>query len=259
MPQAYFTSVGAGRYRASEHTSGAWDPREQHISPALGLMIHEVERDRDRRRDDQLMISRLSYDILGTVPVGEVTIEVRVIRAGRTIELVEAVLSHEGRSAVLLRAWLLQRQDTARVEGTPLPRIPDRHQLQPWSPTEVWPGGFIASADAHRQQHEPGQAAFWVRPRVELIEGEQVSGIARAAGLIDIANGMTVRQSPQDVAFPNVDLTAHFFAEPRGDWLGFDTAVSFGADGVGLTHSILHDETGPIGSMSQILTVRPKG
>lgn len=259
MPEAYFTPLGRARYRASEHTSGAWDPREQHISPAFGLMIHEVEQHRDRRRDDGLILGRLSYDILGTVPVGEMTIEVRVVRPGRTIELVEATLSHDGRTAVLLRGWLLQRQNSGRVAGSSLPPIPTRAEMEAWSPTEVWPGGFIASADAHRRQHEPGHAVYWVRPRVELIEGEQVSGLARAAGLIDIANGMTVRKSPQEVAFPNVDLTAHFFAEPRGEWIGFDTTVSFGADGVGLTHSILHDENGPIGSMSQVLTVRPKG
>jgi hypothetical protein len=39
--------------------------------------------------------------------------------------------------------------------------------------------------------------------------------------------------------------------------VGFDTAVSIGPSGIGLTHSIIHDETGPIGAVSQSLTVRP--
>jgi len=180
------------------------------------------------------------------------------VRPGRTIELVEGSLSHAGRVTVLLRAWLMQRGQTRDVAGSPHPRIPPRERMTEWSPSEVWPGGFIASAQAYREQLEPGRAAYWVRPRVALIAGEQVSGLARAAGLLDIANGMTVRANPAEVAFPNIDLTAHLFDEPRGDWLGFDTSVSFGGDGVGLTHSILHDESGPIGSMSQVLTVRPR-
>jgi hypothetical protein len=130
--------------------------------------------------------------------------------------------------------------------------------MQAWSPSSVWPGGFIASAEAYRLEREPGRAAYWVRPKVELIDGEPVSALARAAGLIDIANGMTVRASPDEVLFPNIDVTAHFFNQPTGDWLGFDTFVSFGSGGVGLTHSVLHDEDGPIGVLSQVLTVRPR-
>jgi hypothetical protein len=66
-----------------------------------------------------------------------------------------------------------------------------------------------------------------------------------------------VRRDPRSVAFPNVDLTAHLFREPRGGWLGFDTTVSFGADGLGLTSSVVHDEVGPVGTSAQLLTVRP--
>jgi len=68
---------------------------------------------------------------------------------------------------------------------------------------------------------------------------------------------LTVRAHPDEVAFPNVDLTAHLFDQPQGEWLGFDTTVTFGADGVGLTSSVLHDHRGPVGTLAQILTIRP--
>lgn len=68
---------------------------------------------------------------------------------------------------------------------------------------------------------------------------------------------MTVRADPRTVAFPNVDLTAHFFTAPAGGWVGFDTTVSFGPDGLGVTNSVLHDERGPVGTLAQLLTVRP--
>jgi hypothetical protein len=97
----------------------------------------------------------------------------------------------------------------------------------------------------------------WVRTGQPLVAGEEASRFAAVVGLLDIANGMTVRAAPGEVAFPNVDLTAHFFAQPAPGWLGLDTTVSFGADGVGLTASVLHDETGPIGTSAQCLTVRP--
>lgn len=254
---AYFERLGARRFRATGHTGGAWDLETQHIAPALGLLAHVVERDRDGRRRDGLVLSRLSYDILGTVPIADVDVEVAVVRPGRTIELVEAVLAHDGRPAVRLRAWLMEQRDTPSLRGTGHERIPGPDEMERWDPTTVWRGGFIATAEVRRRQVEPGRASYWVRTTQPLLAGEEVSRLAAVAGLLDIANGMSVRAAPDEVAFPNVDLTAHFFAPPAAGWLGFDTAVSFGANGVGLTTSVIHDEGGPIGTSSQCLTVRP--
>ena len=254
---AYFERIGDNTFRPTHHVSGAWSLEEQHIAPAMGLLAHVVETNRDARRSDGLVLGRLSYDILGTVPVEEVETSVRVIRPGRTIELVEATLGHGGRTAVLLRAWLMQSTDTSELEATSFPVLPPPEATEPWDPKTVWPGGFIASAEVRREQTEPGRAHFWVRTPLPLIEGEEVSRLASAAGLFDIANGMTVRADPKTVAFPNVDLTAHLFAEPRGEWVGFDTTVSFGREGHGLTSSVIHDVHGPIGTLSQILTIRP--
>ena len=253
----YFERLADRRYRATDEVSGAWDVRHQHIAPALGLLVHAVEQDRDGRRTDGLVVGRLSFDILGTVPVDVVEIDVRVLRAGRSIELVEARLAHAGRDVVVLRAWLMQASDTTPLSGTPLAPMPPPETLAPWDPTSVWPGGFIASAEVRREQEEPGRARFWVRSRTTLLDDEPVSDLARLAGLLDIANGMTVRVTPADVAFPNIDLTAHLFEQPRGEWIGFDTSVSFGGGGLGLTSSVLHDQRGPVGTLAQSLTVRP--
>jgi acyl-CoA thioesterase len=254
---AYFERLGTRTFRATEHTGGAWEDGTQHIAPALGLLAHAVELDRDARRDDGLVLTRLSYDILGTVPVAEVDIGVEVVRPGRTIELVEAVLAHAGRPVVRMRAWLMRQRDTSAVAGTGHTPLPPPDDLDPWDPTTVWKGGFIATAEVRRRQLEPGRAAVWVRVSQPILDGEEVSRTAAVAGLLDIANGMTVRAAPQDVAFPNIDLTAHLVRPPVDGWLGLDTTVTFADDGIGLTTSVVHDERGPIGTSSQCLTVRP--
>lgn len=255
---AYFQRLGEHRFRATEHTGGAWDLRTQHIAPALGLMAHVVETDRDRRRTDGLVVSRLSYDILGTVPIAEVEVGVRVVRAGRTIELVEAELGHDGRVGVRLRAWLQEPRDTAALAGTTHEGLPKPDDTPPWDATSVWPGGFIGSVEVRRHQQEAGRGTFWVRTGVPLVADEGVSPLSRTAGLLDIANGMTVRAEPGEVLFPNIDLTAHFFEQPQGEWVGFDTRVSFGTGGLGLTASVVHDVRGPVGTSAQSLTVRPR-
>jgi acyl-CoA thioesterase len=254
---AYFWRTGPHTFRATDHVGGAWHEGTQHIAPALGLLVHTVQSDLRMRRTDDLVVSRLSYDILGTVPVTEVETRVEVVRPGRTIELVDAELRHEDRAVVRLRAWLLARHGTAELASTGLRPIPPPESMAPWDPTTVWSGGFIASAEVRRQQSEPGRATYWVRTSEPLLEDETVSRVATVAGLLDIANGMTVRLDPRAVTYPNVDLTAHLFAEPQGEWVGFDTAVSVGPSGLGLTSSVIHDIDGPVGTVAQMLTVRP--
>jgi hypothetical protein len=252
----YFKRLDERRFLATEEVSGAWETTQQHIGPALGLLVHAVAGDRDRRRTDRLEMGRLSFDILGTVPVDVVEVAVRVVRPGRTIELVEAALRHADRDVVRLRAWFLRADDNRSLAGTPLPPMPPPAELAPWDPTTVWPGGFIASAEVRRDEVAPGRARFWVRSRAALLDGEPVSDLARFAGILDIANGMSVRADPSEVAFPTVDLSAQFFVEPWCEWAGFDTSVSFGAGGLGLTSSVIHDQRGPVGTLAQSLTVR---
>lgn len=254
--EVYFERTDTGAFVPSEHVAGAWDIKDQHIAPALGLLLHEVELDRDRRRSDRLEVARISYDILGTVPVEEFEIKTELTRPGRTVELVEAKMIHAGRTVVILRAWLLATRDTSGLAGSGYPPMPAPDTLEAWDPTTVWPGGFIRSAEVRRDLLFAGRARFWVRTPVRLLD-EPVSPTARMAGLFDISNGMAILVDPGEATFPNVDLTAHLFRDPREGWLGFDTTVSFGPSGLGLTQTILHDETGPFGSIAQALTVRP--
>ncbi|MDL9938831.1 thioesterase family protein [Gordonia sp. ABSL1-1] len=254
---AYFKRVDGRSFLPTEHVSGAWDINTQHIAPALGLLAHVVESDfHDRRPDDTLLLGRLSFDILGTLPMDVFDIEVAVVRPGRTIELVEATLSHAGRAGVRLRAWFIQATDTPVGAGSGWAPLPAPETMPGWDATTMWPGGFIASVQVHRDHEQPGRARFWVRTDEAILDDEEISPLARAAGLFDIANGMAVRVHPQDANFPNIDLTAHLFRHPDGDGVGFDTTVSFGPQGIGVTASVLHDATGPFGTLAQSLTIR---
>ena len=254
---AYFERLGHGRFRLTAHASGAWDESTQHIGPALGLLVHAVELDLTARREDPMVVSRLSYELLGVVPMDVVDVRVEVIRPGRTIELVEVTYGHGDRTGIRVRAWLQQPRDTAAIAGQGFGRIPPREQMEPWDPTSVWRGGYLASAEVRRISDGPGRSRYWVRTDVPLLAGEEVSTLARMAGLFDIANGMAIRADPKAVHFPNIDLVAHLVRQPEGEWLGFDTRVTFGPGGLGLTSSVIHAEAGAVGTVAQSLTVRP--
>jgi hypothetical protein len=96
----------------------------------------------------------------------------------------------------------------------------------------------------------------WLRTDKTLVEDEKASDLARFVGLVDTANGIAVRVPPSSWMFPNTDLSIHLYRLPQGQWVGLDTQVIFGRDGVGLTSSTLFDESGPVGRAEQILTVR---
>lgn len=253
----YFRRLSATEFEPTEHVGGAWNPAEQHVAPVLGLLAHIVEIDHAARRPDApLTLARVNFDILGVIPMAAFEVATRVVRAGRTIELVEATLSQDGRAALTLRAWMLQTSDTDDIAGSALAVMPPRAELDPWEADAGWLGGAIRSVEFRHRGFGPGRAQVWLRPRVPLLADEQISARARLIGALDFANGIAIRVSPTEVLYPNVDLTASVFREPVSEWIGLDTSVSFGPDGVGLTESVLSDESGPLGTSSQTLTLR---
>lgn len=227
------------------------------MAPVSGLLVRAIEQCEPR---DDLIVSRVAFDILGVIPGGEIEVSARIIRPGRTIELVEAEMSAAGRVVVRATAWRLAASDTSAIAGGGVDPLPGPEQGLPWSGSTVWQGGYIRSLDFRvLPGWQPGRGRAWIRTDVDLVDGEPSSELARYIGLIDTANGIAVRADPATVLFPNTDLTVHLIRTPVGRWVGLDTTVTFGPDGVGLTASVLHDVAGPVGRAAQTLTLRPLG
>ncbi|WP_040796747.1 thioesterase family protein [Nocardia higoensis] len=256
---AYFRRVGPQRFVPTAHATGAWTADEQHFSPVAGLLVHEIQRMRTAEQRPAMAMSRITFDILGRVPVGEFEIEARVVRPGRTIELVEATAFAAGRAAVTARVWLMTPGDTASVAGGAPEPLPAPETQPRWAMDSLWPGGFIASLDVRTVgEYLPGRAAAWVRTDLDLVEGERADAVTSYLALVDTANGIAAREKPSDWMFPNLDLSIHLHRQPEGRWVGLDTSVVFGGTGQGLTTTVLHDLAGPVGYAQQILTVRPQ-
>jgi len=257
-PTSYFERIGPGRYRPTPYAGGAWTADELHMAPVAGAIIDAIDAFIGSRPSTSLGLARVSFDILGKLPATEFDVDVRVVRPGRTIELLEATMTANGRPTIQARAWLLAQQDTSTVAGGLPDRLPDPEGLTGGILTHVWPGGYISSLDVrHCGEPSPGRSQTWVSTDINLLADRPTSDLARFVGLIDTANGVAVRQSPAEWMFPNVDLTVHLYRQPRGRWVGLDTTVTFGTDGHGLTSTVLHDLDGPVGRAEQILTVRP--
>lgn len=256
---SYYEPIDEHRYKPTSHASGAWDSDEQHFSPLGGLIVHAIDRHLGTRPHTGLVLSRISFDILGRLALDECEIRVETIRPGRTIELIEAVVLIAGLPVVRARAWLLATVDTATVAGGAGERLTPPQALTPWPMASLWPGGYIASLDVRPlAPPQPGRTTAWVSTHLDLVAGQTSSPLASYIALVDTANGIAVRQPPTAWMFPNVDLTIHLHRQPEDGWTGLDTTVTFGPTGQGVTHTVLHDLAGPVGYAQQILTVRPQ-
>lgn len=253
VPDAFYVRLADGRLASTLHSQGAWQAGEQHLAAASAMVLAEVE----RRLPSDKLVSRVSFDVLGVIHSGEFSIEVDVVRPGRTIELIEACMRHGGRVSIRARVWRLAASDTASVAGTEWAPLPPPASMPRFAFAEVWAGGYIAAIEARQEAAaRPGRGRSWLRTGHPLVAGEADPPTAGFVKLVDAANGLVVRADPNQVFFANVDLTLHFLRRPRAGWVGFDTRVGFGATGLGETFSVLSDCDGPVGTAAQSLTVR---
>lgn len=264
---SYYRRVSENVFEPTRHVQGAWRDTEQHMGPASGLLAYALETVHPR---EDLQLCRISYEILGVIGATTSTVEVEVLRPGRSIELLEARMIIEGRTAIRATGWRLATSDTSEVAGGAPEPMPGPQQWPVWDVSRKWGGGYIESVDFRIDPaSEPGRARGWLRTPITLVEGEQTSDLVAFTTLVDTANGVGARQHPRDWAYPNVDLTIHYFRTPRFDgsdsdgndleqrWVGMDVTSSWGPDGIGLTSSTLYDPSGAVGRAEQILTLRP--
>lgn len=254
----FYEDLSNHRYRSTIHAQGAWNPHEQHMAVATGIMAHELEVFQPR---EDMRMARISLDILGIIHGGEFEVQTRMIRPGKTIELIEAEMISHGRTAIIARAWRLKTGDS-----TPVAALEDEHLEHPENLAEfdglrVWPGGYIQSLEVRQDKnHRPGKGIVWLRNPYKMVSTDtHTDDLVRILGMVDTANGVAprVEPGPESWMFPNVDLQIHMHRRPVGEWLGLEVKQQYGTDGIGLTSTILHDVHGPFGRSEQILTVRP--
>lgn len=255
---AFYRRIQHHLYAPTIHVQGAWRDDEQHMAPVGGLLTHAIDLHEPR---EGMQLARISFDILGMIPARPSEVTVRTTRPGRSIELVEATMSVDGRDVVRAHAWRLAAHDSSPVAGVEFEPMPGPDEFPEWHGADLWPGGYIRGVEFRADPaRRPGRTRTWIRSPHALVEGEAASPTAGLIRLVDTANGIAVRVSPQEWMFPNIDLTIHLFREPSragAGWVGFDTKVTMGSTGMGLTSTTLHDELGPVGRAEQILTVRP--
>jgi hypothetical protein len=243
----------------TERSRGPWDPNAQHGGAPAALLARSLEREAG-----ELAVVRMTLELLKPVPLERLTVATRLVRPGRRAQLIEATLEAAGTAVCRVLGLALARNPGAApavpLADEPLPP-PDGVDPSPSPPGQrpMFGGDGVELRFVKGQFAEPGPAAAWVRFRVPLVEGEELTPLQRAAAAADFGNGVSAALDWTEHVFINPDLTIYLARPPRGEWVGLDSRTVVEPDGIGLSESVLHDAEGPIGTATQALIVGPRG
>ncbi|WP_419997042.1 thioesterase family protein [Streptomyces boninensis] len=259
--EAFYERVAEDRFLSSPYTTGPWDPGAQHAGPPAALLALAAEE--RAGRVGEMRVARATYEIQRPVPVAPLTVTTRILREGRSVQLVEATLSpDDGRE--VMRVTMLRVRDSpdSAPAVQPGPEVPGPEGAKDDGFFPVpWEQGYHTAMEVRFTSgsfRELGPATAWFRTRVPLIAGEETTPLTRVLLAADSGNGISGTVDFTRYVFVNADLTVNLHRHPQGDWVCLNARTSVDSSGIGLAESSLHDEKGPLGRGSQTLYVAPR-
>jgi hypothetical protein len=241
---SFFVPLGDRRFAATEHTAGPWDPGHQHAGPPSALLVGAL----DSRED--MVLARVTLEILGPLPIAEVELVTAVERPGRSVELLSGELRVEGKPLVKARAW--------RMLPSPV-RVAPEYVPPPLPGPQVDDFGAFGYARAIEFRYaaggwrELGPAQVWTRLRIPVVEGEAPTPLQRVMVVADSGNGVSAALDWGTHLFINTELSVHLLRPPEGEWVCLDARTE--VEAAGLASSVLSDSSGPVARGAQSLFV----
>ena len=255
-PSALYLPEG-GRFIPTTATIGPWDRNAQHGGPTAALLAYGIER---VEAPVAMHVTRITYDLLRPIPLEPLEIRTEVVRTGKRISVVDAVMLAGDvpvmrASALRVRAGDLDLPDDVHPDDAPpsaagegelgseLPGGPGYNDLG--VEIRFLEGGF----------RTPGPATAWVRLRVPVVADEEPTPLLRAAAAADLGNGLSSVLNMREWRFVNPDLTVHLGRPATGAWIGLRSVTYPFDTGAGLAESALYDAHGRIGRAVQSLFI----
>ena len=265
MPNALFTRDGT-TFHPTGLTRSFWSDEAQHGGPPVGLLGRAIE---NVQTVIPMQVVRLTVDLFREVPVNlPLTVETDVVRNGRRIQVVDAVIMAAGRKVARASGLKIRTTDVA------VPSVITQW-VQPPGPEEAdvvtW-GRFGFDHTDHERFHShsieirtindsfltPGEGLSWVRLSVPVVDGEETSPFVRTATLSDVGNGNSMALDGREWLYvnPDVNLSLHRFLDD--EWLGMRSLAHQHPAGIGYADSLIFDKYGPIGRVGQSQILEPR-
>lgn len=208
-----------------------------------GLAARAIE---EEAADHEFRVARLTLDMFRSPPMDPFQVATRVVRGGRRVRVVEVSISCN--DVEVARAYVLLLRAGPHPAAT-LWRAPDWHVPAPdelvapeessgsgWEIRLITPGGFWTSE----------QKQLWARDTWQLVAGEEMSPLVRAALAADLPNPLA-NSGAEGLQFINADLSLFLSRSPVSEWIGLEVAGHLGHDGIAIGTCKMYDTAGAIG------------
>ena len=256
LPGSYYEPLDETRFRATHATSGPWSEHAQHGGPPAALLGRALE---SIQEDTPRVVGRFTMDLLGPVPVADLTVTATVLRPGRTVSLRQAELSDDrGRVLARAQAWAFPVGEGPGRVGDPGPLGHTPADGRAAEPPASWTRGYLDSLEwrwVEGAVTTPGPAVVWMRPLVRLVPGVAMTPIQRLLTCVDSANGAASAVDPTQWTFLNTELTVHVVRPLVGEWVCLSARAHLTEGAVGLTEAEVHDGEGLVARSAQALLV----
>ncbi|MCJ7779883.1 MAG: thioesterase family protein, partial [Acidimicrobiia bacterium] len=212
---------------------------------------------------------RLTVDLFREVPVDlPLTVETDVVRDGRRIQVVDAVILASGRKVARASGLKIRTTEVAIPSvnvGWEQPPGPDEADVVSWgrfgydhSDRERFHSHGIEIRTIDDSFLTLGEGLSWLRLTVPVVEGEETTPFVRAATLADGGNGNSMALDGREWRYVNPDVNVSLHRLPEGEWLGMRSLARQHPSGIGCADSLIFDELGPIGRVGQSQILEPR-
>lgn len=204
-----------------------------------GLVAWGVQRD---GAADEFQLSRLTVDMVRAVPMVPLLVETRRTRDGRRLRAVDVSVRAGDVEVLRGSAVLLRRSEHPDSE----PFTPAPWDVPPPEAIEGAPTGPMSWEIRRINAWGAGAGRVWMRERTDFVAGEPLTPMLRASLMADFTNPLS-NSGPDGLAFINTDVTMYLARDPRGEWIGMESAGHLGAEGVAFGTTWMYDRDGLIG------------
>jgi hypothetical protein len=251
-----FEPDGPDAVVATVLTQGPWHPNAQYGGTPAALLTWAVERVPTLV---PMRIARITVDMHRPVPLGRLGVEAEIVRQGKRLQIVVAVIRDQAGVEVARATALRFRTATGPDDAGTDPVLPpiDRLPFGEVRPQNQHPDGLngFTGALETRDGGNRGQATSWYRATRPVIAGEEPSPTVRLAWASDFtANSGNFLDLARWSAI-NADLTINLAREPVGEWTGVSARAWYVEDGIGLARADLFDLDGYVGTCTAALLV----
>lgn len=254
MSGFYFEETEDG-FVPSALARGPWSPDMLHGRLLGGLAARALEAEYG---DAGWRAARLTVDLFRPAAMAPVQISLQPVRQGRKVRVIDAAITCDGHDVGRVSAVFLVTSDD------PPGSI--------WRPDhEAWPDPETVTSDGTTGSAEHNGWLFrvvdggmgtgersrvWTNDTVELVAGEAMSPLVRAAVSGDIACPL-VNFSDQGLHYINADYTMLLGRYPVGDWIGVASTEQIQEGGISMAMATMYDADGPFATSGGSSLTRP--